>query len=245
MNKKRLFLTAATVIMAGAGVIAANAADNEIQTLPAKVPLGKASDIIPNYNNVKPKCNCQKENCKCGEIKKQPPSEFKGKHHPDFGPRPSKEEMEAKKAEFEKRLNLTDEQKKKIEANRKADQEKIKPVMKKLKENRDEIRELKHNNTLSDSEKTKKLNTLLKENKALKEKADKYRQENMKNFEAILTDEQKVEFAKIKQEQKAEFEKRQKEFKERHDSEGFAPGRPHKPGFKDEIKPQPVTEEVK
>ena len=32
----------------------------------------------------------------------------------------------------------------------------------------------------------------------LNEKADEYRQENMKKFESILTEEQKQEFAKIK-----------------------------------------------
>ena len=41
---------------------------------------------------------------------------------------------------------------------------------------------------------------------------DKCRKENMQRFEAVLTDKQKAEFAKIKEEQKQEMEKRRLEY---------------------------------
>ena len=52
-----------------------------------------------------------------------PPSKHKFKHQG-----PSKAEIEAKKLEFEKRLNLTEEQKLQIEKNKQKDKEKIKPL---------------------------------------------------------------------------------------------------------------------
>mgnify|MGYP006873194036 CR=1 FL=1 len=56
-----------------------------------------------------------------GEFQGPPPRGEFGKHHRGDMKKfhPSKAEMEKKKAEFEKRLKLTDEQKKQIEASRK------------------------------------------------------------------------------------------------------------------------------
>lgn len=126
--------------------------------------------------------------------------------------RPSKAEMDAKKAEFEKRLNLTEAQKKKIENYKEKDREKIKPVMKKMHENREAIWKVKHNPNLSEKDKETQLKQLRKEKQSLKQTADKYRQENMKNFESVLNADQKKEFEKIKAEQKKFMEERRKEF---------------------------------
>jgi len=135
-----------------------------------------------------------------------------GKHQPPRFERPTKAELDAKKAEFEKRLNLTETQKKKIETQKEKDREKIKPIMDKMRTIHEDMRKVKFDPTLSQKDKEKKIAKLQKERNALKQKADKCRKDNMKNFESILTSAQKTEFAKIKAEQKKEMEQRKKEF---------------------------------
>lgn len=131
----------------------------------------------------------------------KPPHEFAGK-------RPTKEEMEAKKAEFEKRLNLSDEQKKQIEADKQKDREKIKPIINEMKEIRTQIKNISENSELSKNDKDKMISELNKKLYELKTRADKCRKENMLRFESVLTEKQKAEFEKIKAEQKLEMEKR-------------------------------------
>ena len=141
-------------------------------------------------------------------LKKEQPKKYMHRHQ-----HISKEEMEKKKIEFENRLGLTDEQKKQIELHKQKDREAIKPILDEMHQKRLELRKLKEAQNLSNEEVTKKTDELKSQIKELKVKADTLRQENMKNFENILTDEQKIEFEKIKKEQKAEMEKRRKNFK--------------------------------
>lgn len=136
-----------------------------------------------------------------------PPSKHKFKHQG-----PSKAEIEAKKLEFEKRLNLTEEQKLQIEKNKQKDKEKIKPLYEEMKVKRGELRSIRLNPSLSELEKSKKSAVIEKELIDLRVKADELRVNNMKNFENILTKEQKMEFAKIKEEQKKEMEERKMKF---------------------------------
>ena len=52
-------------------------------------------------------------------------------------------------------------------------------------------------------------------------------EENMKNFESVLTKKQKKEFTKIKEEQKKEMEKQRKSFEQNQKNRpqgGFPPG---------------------
>ena len=133
---------------------------------------------------------------------------------------PTKEEIEAKKAEFDKRLNLTEEQKQKIEENKKQDIEKMKPVFEEMKAKRHEMRKIDFDATLSPEQKQAKKEELKAELKVLREKADAYRAENMKNFESVLDDKQKKEFKKIQEEQKKEMEKRRAEFKKNKKRKG-------------------------
>ena len=144
---------------------------------------------------------------------KMPPKHFK--HMPPRGefknPKFSAEHkarMEAKKAEFEKRLNLTEEQKQTIEANKIKDREKMAPIMKDIREKQKSFREIDSNANLTVEQKEKEKQKVKAEIKALKGQADKYRQENMKSFENVLTPQQKTEFEKIKKEQKQEMEKK-------------------------------------
>lgn len=147
--------------------------------------------------------------------KKLPPPEFKAGNFAMKPPFHSREEMEAKKAEIDRRLNLTEEQKAQIEKNKEKDRKNIKPVIDKIHADRKELHEIYGNETLTHAEKDKKAQKYKKDLAKQKALADKYRKENMKNFEAVLTPEQKAEFAKIKQEQKAEMEKRKAEFEQR------------------------------
>lgn len=136
-----------------------------------------------------------------------PPPNKDGKiEKPDFA---------AKRAEFEKRLELTDEQKAKIKANREKDRETMKPVFEQIRAKHEKFREIDADKSLSAEDKEKQKQELKKELKTLKTQADTLRKENMKNFESLLTNKQKKEFAKIKKEQKKEMEKRHKEFEEK------------------------------
>ena len=144
--------------------------------------------------------------------KKLPPPEFKAGNHEMRPPFHSKEEMEAKKAEIDKRLNLTEEQKLQIGKNKEKDRKKIKPIIDKIHADKKELHDIYDNETLTRAEKDKKAKKYKKDLAKQKVLADKYRKENMKSFESVLTTEQKVEFEKIKQEQKAEMEKRKAEF---------------------------------
>ena len=145
---------------------------------------------------------------------KMPPKHFKHFMPPkgDFKPHKmtpeAKAEIQAKKAEFEKRLNLTEEQKQTIEANKIKDKEKMAPIMKDIREKQMSFRAIDTNPNLTAEQKQQEKQKVKAEIKALKLEADKCRQENMKSFENVLTPQQKAEFEKIKKEQKAEVEKK-------------------------------------
>ncbi len=208
--KKILILTALTVsvVVLGYGISYAQEPLNNGE--PKPVPIEDNNILPPQKEEI---------GIKQGPIG-VPPLEFKKHkdgHIPEHikGPRPSKAEMEAKKAEFEKRLNLTEDQKRQIEENRKEDHEKIKPIFEQVKNKKIELRRIKRDNSISPKNKDKKIKKLKSEIKMLNEKADEYRQENMKKFESILTEEQKQEFAKIKEEQKKEMERRRLHFENR------------------------------
>ncbi len=186
----------------------------------------------------KAECTCPDKGCPVMEHRKDfpPPPQFKGKH-------PSKAEMEAKKVEFEKRLKLTDEQKKQIEANRIQDREKIKPIFEELKAKHQEMKKIDSDTTLSAEEKAQKKDVIRQDIKELKLKADNCRKENMQNFESILTEKQKKEFTKIKEEQQKEMEKRKQHFEKKKgkDFKGpKGPAFPERPAFPNEAEPQPV-----
>ena len=115
-----------------------------------------------------------------------PPREFKGDRH---------------RAEFERRLNLTEAQKAKIEKNRKADIAKLKPIKEQIRAKKEAKFQIikKYEETNPD------LIKLNKEIKALKEQEHKIKEANRKSFEALLTKEQKAELAKMKTEREKNF----------------------------------------
>lgn len=112
-----------------------------------------------------------------------------------------RKEHEKRKAEMDARLKLTEEQKCIIEKNRQESRQKMKPLFEDLKTKKMKLNEI-NNSTLSKEEKDKQINALKSDIHNLKTQLHKLREENMKNFEAILTPQQKVEFKKMRQEHK-------------------------------------------
>ena len=124
---------------------------------------------------------CEKKlPCKKGDFKAK-------KHHKMAGPN------------LDERLKLTEEQKKQAHDIRMKGHEKMKPVFEKMMAKRAEIKKVAESD-ISQDKKDKKITQLKKDMKQLKQEARKIRYENTKEFEAILTPEQKAEFEKIKQE---------------------------------------------
>lgn len=123
-----------------------------------------------------------------------------------------KKEHQKRKSEMDARLKLTEEQKKTIEDNRLKDREKMKPVFDKIVAKRQKIDEI-NNSSLPQAEKDKQINAIKCELKDLKTQANMLRDENMKNFESILTPCQKTEFEKMKQEHKNNMQHRKNKYK--------------------------------
>lgn len=133
----------------------------------ANTPAGEADTVKPE-KTCGPDCQCKKEHpgkectpdCKCGC------------QRPD---RPERMTPEERRAEFEKRMNLTEEQKAKLEAIKADEHKKLEPIRNKMKKKHDEMREL------------------------MKSEAE-IRKSSMEKFEAVLTPEQKAELEKMKAE---------------------------------------------
>lgn len=127
-----------------------------------------------------PKCQKQlpSNNCK----------DFKGKKH-----------AKAQRPNLDDRLKLTEEQKKQAHEIRMQGHEKMKPVFEQMKAKKAEIKKIADSN-LSQAEKEKRIAPLKNDLRELKKEARQIRMDNTKEFEAILTPEQKAEFVKIKQE---------------------------------------------
>ena len=100
---------------------------------------------------------------------------------------------------------------------------KIKPVMEKIKAKKMEAKAINEDANLSAEAKAQKLAPIKADIRKLKQEARKIRQENTKEFEAILTPEQKAEFEKIKQEGREKFKKQHqkgKYNKQKHNNKG-------------------------
>ncbi|MBR6127873.1 Spy/CpxP family protein refolding chaperone [bacterium] len=123
---------------------------------------------------------------------------------------PTKEEMQkfhkAREAAFDQKLGLTEEQKVQARELRKQGFEKMKPVMDQIRQKKQELRTLKESGSISDEKKE----ALEKDLNALKKDADKIRKQNMKEFESILTKEQKSTLKQMKKEGRKHFEREHK-----------------------------------
>lgn len=134
---------------------------------------------------------------------------------------------DVKRAEFEKRLKLTDEQKAQAKEIRKKGHEEMKPVMEQIKLKRQEAETVKLSRISTEMQK-EKLDAINVEMRNLHKQAHELRMKNMKEFESILTAKQKRELEKMKKEGRKQFEKE-------HGKPGFGP----RPGFPHEFGPRP------
>ncbi len=112
--------------------------------------------------------------------------------------------------EFEKRLNLTEEQKQIAKAQREASIEKIKPIMEQIKNKKSEI-EMTKMSRMAQQAIDERVAELQGEIRELRKQAHEIRRENMKAFEATLTEDQKKELKKMKEEGRKHFEKMKKQ----------------------------------
>lgn len=107
-------------------------------------------------------------------------------------------------------LNLTPEQAQKAKEMRERSKSKIMPIVESLKTERQKLRQLKESNASQEEIKAQKDKVI-----ALRKQAQQIREQNMKEFETILTPDQKVKFAKFKEERKVmmknKFEERKKQ----------------------------------
>jgi len=103
--------------------------------------------------------------------------------------------------DFEKRLNLTDAQKKKVEQQREKDKAKMEPIRKQIREKQKAKFEIIKKYEEQDADLIKLNNEI----KVLKDKEHKIMEENRKAFESILTKDQKAELEKIKAEHNKKF----------------------------------------
>lgn len=126
---------------------------------------------------------------------------------------PNKEEMmkmrKAREAEFEQKLGLTEAQKAKAKELRIKGHKKMKPVMEELKAKKQEAQMIKYSR-MAVRMQEEKLAVLDKEIAELEKKANSIRKQNMKEFESILTKDQKKILQQMKQEGRQKFEQRQR-----------------------------------
>ena len=128
--------------------------------------------------------------------------------------RPSPEQMKqmrrAHEAAFDQKLGLTEVQKLKARELRKAGHAKMKPVMEQIKAKKQEA-EMVRNSKLTVAEQEEKLTAIDKDLDLLKKQARDIRKQNMKDFEAILTKEQKKTLKNMKKEGRKNFDEHRKE----------------------------------
>ena len=135
--------------------------------------------------------NAAVENEKVQAVKKMPPREdvMKMKKHHEA---------------FEQKLGLTEVQKLKAREQRKAGFEKIKPVIEELKVKRQEAEAIRRSK-ISVQEQEEKLTVIDKDIQALEKQAAQIRKQNMKDFESILTKQQRATLKKMKKEGRAKY----------------------------------------
>ena len=111
---------------------------------------------------------------------------------------------------FEQKLGLTEVQKLKARELRKNGHEKIKPVMEEIKAKKQEA-EVVRNSKLTVEAQEEKLTAIDKDLDTLRKQAKEIRKQNMKDFEAILTKDQKKTLKNMKKEGRKNFDKQRKE----------------------------------
>ena len=112
----------------------------------------------------------------------------------------------AHEAAFEQKLGLTEVQKLKARELRKAGHEKMKPVMDDLRAKKREAESIR-NSKLTVAEQEEKLTVIDKDIATLEKKAAEIRKQNMQDFEAILTKDQRKTLKQMKKDGREKFNK--------------------------------------
>jgi len=120
-------------------------------------------------------------------------------------------EQQAREQAFDKRLGLTEAQKAQSKEIRKKGFNKIKPVMDELNVKKMEL-EVAQSSRFKSQQDNEKIARLEREITTLERKAHAIRQENMKEFESILTEEQKTTLKQMKQEGRKNYQEKHPPF---------------------------------
>lgn len=154
--------------------------------------------------------------CKVGEQQKMPAYEQKRSEtcnlpKNEVRQKPTPEQMKAmmekRVEEFNKALGLSDEQIVKAKEIRTKGHEKMKPLIEKKKAKIAEIRTVMDDDNMTVKVQDSKIEKLRSELKPIDQDIRQLRRDNEKEFVSILTPEQKVKYAQIKEEGKKHFRK--------------------------------------
>ena len=116
----------------------------------------------------------------------------------------------ARRNDFEQRLKLTETQKLKAQELRKIGHDRMKPIMEQIKGKKQEAKMVRLSKMTVQAQE-EKLIEIDKELTMLEKKAQEIRKQNMKDFEAILTREQKQILKNMKKEGRRNFDKERRE----------------------------------
>ena len=122
------------------------------------------------------------------------------------------------------KLKLTKEQKDKLDEHRKANREKMAPIIDQMEKDRVKIGVIKSSKTLTDEQKVQQILALKKELRELRRKSNVLIQEDAQYFQSILTDKQKKTYDKMMKDHMKQMEKARKS--------GKYPARPNFPSNK-------------
>ena len=125
-------------------------------------------------------------------------------------PEQMKQMRKAHDAAFEQKLGLTEVQKLKARELRKNGHEKMKPVMEQIKVKKQEAEKIR-NSKLTVQAQEEQLTVIDKDLAVLQKQANEIRKQNMKDFEAILTKDQKKTLKNMKKEGRKNFDEHRKE----------------------------------
>jgi len=114
-----------------------------------------------------------------------------------------KAKMEQKRAEMDKRLNLSPEQKEKMKAIHEASKTKIKPLFEKMKVEREKMKQLKDSSASKEE-----INAQRAKLKLIREQLKAIRTADFEKMQAFLTPAQQAEFNKMHDERKSHMESR-------------------------------------
>lgn len=135
--------------------------------------------------------------------------------HPKMEHKPTHKQIKEFDSFLDSRLNLTKEQKESLKQNRNKHNKEMKKIVAKMQDTHDKIRNV-YLTGIPPLQAKLRTAPYKAELALLMQQAKMIREDGRKEFESILTDEQKIEFEKIKQEIKLKREEHERNKKESH-----------------------------